>query len=138
MGEYIDDIHKKQNDARKILLTPIEFGEEISFENNRIFTKQTYSGSLDPDMSDLAVGFYGIIYGLKILTDSGKLLKKDFAGDTMCFFNTVANRIPEAGRLKKQRTSIENWPAYLQDYYKYRCLANFWVLPMEVGRTKIK
>lgn len=83
MGEYIYDIHKKQNDARKILLTPIEFGEEISFENNRIFTKQTYSGSLDPDMSDLAVGFYGIIYGLKILTDSGKLLKKDFAGDTM-------------------------------------------------------
>lgn len=135
-GEYMDDIHKKQNDVKKILLTPIELGEEKLFENNCIFTKQTYKGSLDPDMSAVAVGFYEIIYGLKILDGKGNLLNKEFAGDTMCSFNTIANSISAAGKSKEQRTSIGDWPVYLQDYYyQYHCLANFWLLPMEVGRT---
>ena len=87
----MDDIHKKQNDVKKILLTPIKLGEEISLENNCIFTKQTYKGSFDPDMSAVAVGFYEIIYGLKILDGKGYLLNKEFAGDTMCSFNTIVN-----------------------------------------------
>lgn len=135
-GEYMDDIYKKQKDVKKILLTPIELGEEKSFENNCIFTKQTYKVSPDPDMSAVAVGFYEIIYGLKILDGEGNLLNEEFAGDTMCSFNTIANSISAAGKSKTQRTSIEDWPVYLRDYYyQYHCLANFWLLPMEVGRT---
>lgn len=60
-------------------------------------------------MSNLAIEFYKIIYDIDdiddILDESGNLLfGKQFAGDTMCSFNTIANKVPEAGRSKKQRT----------------------------------
>ncbi|CUU47519.1 hypothetical protein [Clostridium beijerinckii] len=51
-------------------------------------------------------------------------------------FNTIANIIPEAGKSSSKRTAKEEWSEYLRTYHsKYHCLANFWLLPMEIGRT---
>lgn len=111
------------NDKRKV---------EIKKRENTIETTQTYwqeykdkkTGerfryhpfSSDCDMSDFACGFYEIIYkdflgGKKIVDDNGCLVCKEFAGDTM----TSVSKLQE---LKK----------------RYHCLANFWILPMELGR----
>lgn len=148
----IDDIKKKQ--VYEVLLTSIECTKysggikgkvEIFREGNKIKTTQTYYPykkwgiPLDPDMSDFAIGFYAIIYKeiLKesILNKDDGFSNKEFAGDTMNSFNSIANLVPEAGKSSYKRTPFNNWPEYLQNYYKrYHCLANFWILPMEVGR----
>lgn len=130
-----------------ILLMPIEctkhcgFGGKRNVEikkqgnrgnrGNRIETSQTYwpeytnrdtgekfryDFSPDPDMSDFACGFYEIIYkdllgGKKIVDNNGCFVNKEYAGDTM--------------------TSVSRLPG-LRD--RYHCLANFWILPMELGR----
>lgn len=103
-----------------------------------IYTGQTYSRRLDEDMSDFAVGFYEIIYKDILCTEmllEKDLNNKEFAGDTMNSFNTTANSVPEAGKSAKQRTIMGKWPEYLQKYHaKYHCLANFWIIPMEMGR----
>lgn len=133
--------HKEQ--VEKILLMPIECTTQSSIaiftHNDRIFSSQKYKGSLDPDMSDIAVGFYNIVYE-DILSKDG-LLKKDdycndnFLGDTMNSFNSIANIVPEAGKSVKQRTDRKMWPLFLQNYHSsYHCLANFWVLPRSIGR----
>lgn len=68
--------------------------------------------NLDCDMSDFACGFYEIIYNREIVADNGSFTNKNFAGDTM--------------------TSVSRLPA-LKD--RYHCLANFWLIPMDIGRT---
>lgn len=90
-------------------------------------------------MSDFAVGFYEIIYKdflvNRILRSDDGFFDKNFAGDTMSSFNSIANRVPKAGKCLKSRTSESGWPQWLRDYHaRYHCLANFWVIPMEVGR----
>ena len=136
---------KQKKEVKKILLTPIKVwsrnqGETIiKIKDNVIYSTQTYEGSFDEDMSDFAVGFYEILY--KSLLKEKKILHKEkladsaFAGDTMNSFNTIANRVPEAGKSRKQRTCKEVWPEYLSSFKDhYHCLANFWLLPMEIGR----
>ncbi len=91
-------------------------------------------------MSDLSIGFYKIIYDKilydSILNDKGDLFDTNFAGDTMNSFNHIANMVPECGKSRKQRTPMEEWPSYVVDYFnRYHCLANFWILPSDVGRT---
>lgn len=75
-----------------------------------------YPFTADCDMSDFACGFYEILYKeilQKMIVDkNGNLENKNYAGDT----TTSANKLPG-----------------LRD--KYHCLANFWLLPMEIGRT---
>jgi len=71
----------------------------------------------DCDMSDFACDFYEIIYkdilnDIKLVDDNGNFTDKNFAGDTM--------------------TSVSKLPG-LKD--RYHCLANFWLIPMEIGRT---
>lgn len=133
--------HKEQ--VKKILLMPIECTTQSSIaiftHNDKIFSSQKYKGILDPDMSDIAVGFYNIVYE-DILSKDG-LLKKDdycndnFLGDTMNSFNSIANIVPEAGKSVKQRTDWKMWPSFLQNYHSsYHCLSNFWVLPRNIGR----
>lgn len=109
--------------------------------NNKINTGQKYYSSADEDMSDFAIGFYNILYkeslnSNPILKNDGYLLNKEFAGDTMNSVNTIENITPGAGKTIKERTEEGKWPEYLQNYHdKYHCLANFWLLPMDVGRT---
>ncbi len=95
-------------------------------------------------MSDIACRFYEIMYGKilegnKVIGSNGDFWHEDFAGDTMCSFNSVANSVSEAGKSRKQRTNYEQWPSYLQEYYDmYQCLANFWMIPKELGRKSNK
>lgn len=127
---------EKQEKVYNFLLTPIKNFENIANNKKYIITAQRYKKKFDPDMSDVAVCFYKIIYGLDILDDNGELKDKNFAGDTMCSFNTIANCVKEAGKSHKQRTEYKEWPNFLKNYYDfYHCLANFWLLPMQVGRS---
>lgn len=135
-----DNIKCKQ--VYEVLLMPINcekhcgFGSNrkvnISKQGNHIISTETYWPQYkdkitgkpikypfqsDCDMSDFACGFYEIIYasllnGNKIVNEVGNFVDKEFAGDTM----TSASKLPG-----------------LRD--KYHCLANFWLLPMEIGRT---
>ncbi|MCO7124602.1 hypothetical protein NIE88_02255 [Sporolactobacillus shoreicorticis] len=134
----------KTDQIREVLLTTIccdKKQSKISREDNIILSGQKYYSSTDADMSNFAVGFYEIVYkdilnSKPLLKHNGSLWNNEYAGDTMNSFNTVANITPRAGKSRVQRTAMEEWPEYLQNYYrKYHCLANFWILPMEIGRT---
>lgn len=135
-----DNIKRKQ--VYEVLLMPINCEKHCGFENNRkvniskqencIISTETYWPQYkdkitgkpirypfrsDCDMSDFACGFYEIIYasllnGNKIVNEVGNFVDKEFAGDTM--------------------TSASKLPGLID---KYHCLANFWILPMEIGRT---
>ncbi len=155
---------KEKQEVRNILLTPIEcvahkqssevlwikqdyehekiLPSEEKFTSARISSTQKYRRALDPDMSDLAVKFYEIVYAdtLKdILNERGSCNNCNFLGDTINSFNSIANNIPEAGKSAKERTQKDNWPDFLKNYHsQYHCLANFWVLPMCIGRTGTK
>ena len=142
----------KNEQVEKVLLTPISVTGykgngtiQIKKEEALIKTTQAYYPSknypisLDADMSDFAIGFYEIIYKdfleNKILNGTDALFNREFAGDTMNSFDTIANTVPGAGKSSAKRTERSEWPKYLQEYYdQYHCLANFWVLPMVVGR----
>lgn len=142
----------KNRQVEEVLLSPIIVTKYSCKNNVRINKKgkiiestqtyypyKNYKISLDPDMSDFTIGFYEIIYKDiledPIISKTDALSDTEFAGDTMNSFNTIANRIPEAGRSNYQRTAISEWPDYLQKYYlQYHCLANFWILPMVIGR----
>lgn len=137
--------NEKQKEVLKILMTPIEVSSRnqgetiIKIKDNVICSTQSYEGPFDEDMSDFAVGFYEILYNSllkdKKILHQKKLVNNAFAGDTMNSFNTIANRVPEAGKSRKQRTDKEVWPEYLSNFKDhYHCLANFWLLPMEIGR----
>jgi hypothetical protein len=142
---------KQRVQVYNILLTPIEFFSEKYKESNvypdyiieetNIFidknvikstqsyypyypdlSKKRYPFSPDCDMSDFSCGFYEIIYkdiliGQNIVDEDGNFTNKIFAGDTM---NTGI--ISKHGRKSKLST------------HKRHCLANFWILPMWIGR----
>jgi hypothetical protein len=114
---------------------------EVFIEDDKVLSGQKYYSSADADMSDFAIGFYEIIYkeilkGKPILGQKGSLRNSEFAGDTMNSFNTIANCTPGAGKSSRLRTEKEEWPEYLRVYHsQYHCLANFWILPMDIGRT---
>lgn len=136
----------RQRQIYELLMTPIYCDKKenvVRRDGGRILTGQTYCRTADEDMSDFAIGFYEILYrnllnGKKVLDEDGHLTDHDFAGDTMNSFNSIANRTPNAGAKSSQRTPMETWPPYLQEYCQsYHCLANFWLLPMELGRTTV-
>ena len=134
----------------KVLLTPVLTpNEHILNEDNKIIRKtssgeilstQLYSSSyFDADVSDFVIDFYEIIYKdilpSRMINEDGYFTNDNFAGDSMNSFNTTANKVPAAGKYKKIRTEINKWPVFLQDYYNFcSCLANFWLLPVDLGR----
>lgn len=141
----MDELEKKQ--VYKILLMPISCKKEysnIECKEDKILTGQKYIQSADEDMSDFTIGFYEILYRdiLKlspILKENGGLLNNEFAGDTMNSFNSIVNITPGAGKTTLTRTSEENWPSYLKEYFHgYHCLANFWLIPIDFGRKSKK
>lgn len=132
---------RMQKQVYDILLMPIEvtgssgFGDErrveIKREGNIIKTTQTYWTEYknketgepfrydfqpDCDMSDFACEFYKLIYEKTlsingIVNNNGGAVNKQFMGDTM----TSVSRLPD----------LQN---------RYHCLANFWLIPMGLGR----
>lgn len=137
---------KRRELVYKILLMPIICDKSIcsvEIKDGVIYTGQNYYSKPDPDMSDLAIGFYEILYNDildgKILNKNGYLNNCNYAGDTMNSFNCIANLVEEAGGTTKNRTVIEDWPEYLKFYHRrYHCLANFWLLPCCIGRRSSK
>lgn len=138
----------KQQQVYEILLMPIECDKNkydgVCRKGNKIYSGQHYASNVfDEDMSDIAIGYYEIIYksileNKRLLSDNGNLVNVNYAGDTMNSFNTVANSVPGAGKSREERKTIpkSKWPKYLQEYeINYHCLANFWLIPMEIGRT---
>lgn len=119
---------------KRILLLPIELDAKIdgySIKENCIVSGQTYKrnakgeiaiNDLDCDMSNVAVDFYSVIYGI----DKKELNSIEYGwikGDTM---NThIRGRKPKPENISEGE---KTWGR------KYHCLANFWVLPDEVGR----
>lgn len=140
-------MNQKQKQVYNILLKQIECSKKYSsiyLKDNKILTGQTYYCNADEDMSDFAIGFYKIIYKNilpenELLDKDGYLLDMEFAGDTMNSFNSIANITPNAGNTKNNRTPAKNWPDNLRKYYNmYHCLANFWIIPMSIGRRSKK
>jgi hypothetical protein len=123
-----------------VLISPIKRDEHIAGSGKErvqilpariISTSRIYykNKNWDEDMSDISIRFYEKVFPR--LYDENKR----YVGDTMNSFNSIANRVPEAGKSGKCRTPEDEWPSWLQDYYNhYHCLANFWVLPMRIGR----
>ncbi|MEA4922925.1 MAG: hypothetical protein VB031_06105 [Eubacteriaceae bacterium] len=139
-------LNAKQKQVYDILLTPIccdKKYNKISKKRGTVLSGQKYYSNADEDMSDFAVGFYEIIYKniLKenVLDTEGHLYFEEFAGDTMNSFQSIANITPDAGNTKNNRTDYKEWPSYLQYYHdNYHCLANFWLIPMKLGRRSMK
>ncbi|MFI3260971.1 MAG: hypothetical protein R3Y13_04605 [bacterium] len=152
MEKNIELTERKKQEVIKVLTTEIKYKKRIKktedvhiyLENNIIYSTQLYRNSFDCDMTDFACGFYEILYK-KILNDKGinniinkekYFSNKSFAGDTMNSFNTVAMLVSEYGNSKDTCTCESIWPQYLRKYkHSYHCLANFWLVPMVVGRT---
>lgn len=108
---------QKQKIVQEILQTPIiasntYYGTPCfvsdSKNNHYIISGQRYEGCSDEDMCDFSVGYYQVIYEKDILKSSK--ITEIFAGDTM----------------------IDHYKKELSNYH---CLANFWILPMRVGRS---
>lgn len=138
-----------QKKLMEFLLKPIVIkGRKvlIKIDKDCIVSGQKYYGCLDQDMSDVSIAFYEIIYqdcfdNLKLLDSKGYLIDvdKEFAGDTMNTFETIANLVPQAGKSSSLRTDEENWPSFLKQYHsQYLRLANFWLLPSAIGRRSKK
>lgn len=136
-----------RNWLRKILLTPIKLEGskvlEIDDKNNVILSSGNRYNTVDPDMSDLAIAFYKILYGKEMLKSDGKFCCHEFAGDTMNSFKSVANQFFDGStkRCAKRKKVEESGelPTWLQEYFEgYHCLANFWAIPEEIGRRSKK
>ncbi len=132
-----------RNWLRKMLLTPIRRKGrkvlEIDDKDNVILSSGKRYKTRDPDLSDLAIEFYEILYGKKMLKDR-HFRCDDFAGDTMNSFNSVANQFFDGSpkRCKERKKAEENGklPPCLQEYFEgYHCLANFWAIPKAIGRA---
>lgn len=138
----------KEKRVYDILLTPIICDKKIPqiiIQDGIIKSPQLYYSCADADMSDISMGFYRIVYkdiltdsNGEILNDKGYPIDKEFMGDTMHSFNSLANIILKDSS-KNFRSPVEKWPEELNEYYlKYHCLANFWIIPMRHGRTSAK
>lgn len=103
--------------------------------NYCIVSKQKYYSTKDADMSDISIHFYQSLYDLnsnenndegKILNDS-RLSSKEFAGDTMNTPNDLVNRCNDEEEETLSKLDLLK--------LRYHCLANFWILPTEIGRS---
>lgn len=124
---------KWNDELRKILLAPIIVDRELNKSEKGLVFKwsddskttiisgQKYKRAPDADMSDIAVAFYESLYEITMLNVKNNFENDEFAGDTMNTYKIVARF---ASSEKK-----DEWKS------KYHCLANFWLLPFEVGRT---
>lgn len=130
---------KMRKKIRELLLTPIiciKWNKKPFIYNQIIYTGQEYYSLADEDMSDFAVEFYNIIYKDIIeagaILDKKQLRHKDFAGDTMNSFITI-------GKLAEFEQNNPEIIKVVMDYFQsYHCLANFWVLPLDIGRKSKK
>lgn len=77
-------MNNKQEELYKILLLPIKKQKMDSYkiEEKVIYSGTKYGTTFDPDMSNIAIKFYSVIYGIeeeKLISKSEGFIK----GDTM-------------------------------------------------------
>ena len=121
--------------VEKILLMPIVSSKSVKGvtlatrqddDTKFILSGQIYENGTDEDMSDIAITFYEKIYKIdNILGKNGEIINPQFAGDTMNSFNQIVKRVSCTNEKR------DEWFGF------YHCLANFWILPMEIGRQHI-
>lgn len=109
---------------KDILLMPIVPREESGYVimDGIVYSGMTYGGCFDADMSDVAIDFYSIIYGVsreKIVLPEYRELKGDTMNSKLRYF-------------KLDVRTKQEWE------HKGHCLANMWLLPMDLGRTPPK
>lgn len=146
----MQELSENQKKVQELLLMPIVIckGCEKPYigDEGIIYTGINYvtdggAKSCDEDMSDIAVGFYEVIYGRSVLNENGKLIDKAFAGDTMNSYNRVAqnvlrirtsiNQFDVEQRGSEKKRELEVLAKYKKNYH---CLANFWLIPYSSGR----
>lgn len=124
----------QKDELRKILSAPIivdkdedgfrwrDDSKTTIISGQKYISKESNTVSPDADMSNIAVAFYESLYEISMLDNEKNDFKnKAFAGDTMNTYKIVERY---ASNKKK-----EEWKS------KYHCLANFWLLPFDVGRS---
>lgn len=98
----MQELSENQKKVQELLLMPIVickgcekpyFGDEGIIYTGITYVTDGGAKSCDEDMSDIAVGFYEVIYGRSVLNENGKLIDKAFAGDTMNLYNRVAQNV---------------------------------------------
>jgi hypothetical protein len=133
----VDELNKMDKDVYRILLTPISCEkkkiEQIEIKEEIIYTSQKYYSSVDEDMSDFSMGFYQIIYKDilkgKPLLYKDRLFDKQFAaGDTMNSYKTIEKKARNLVDITEDNSFLENYKKI------YHCLANFWLVPIYIGR----
>ncbi|AYJ44078.1 MULTISPECIES: hypothetical protein [Enterococcus] len=174
-------LSEKQEKLKQMLLTPIvvdKLTNTIQKEGDTIKSAQVYRGVEDPDMSDVSIAFYEIIYKNTIpknqqgefnvfgkSDDKGNIYINDFAnvsfaGDTMNSFKTISGKLikelsidgekinkqyymPNDSKGRMRLIFDSDADEYTQkifyEFYKlYHSLANFWIIPIEMGRKSSK
>lgn len=172
---------EQQKKLQELLLTPIKVDKlatSIKKEGDIIISTQIYKGAEDPDMSDLSVLFYEIIYQQilpknqngenKVLGEFDKnknfninaFASTSFAGDTMNSFKTITKKVIKTleidgksiakhyylpddseGRLRlilDSHAETDTKELFRRFYDLYHSLANFWIIPMKMGRKSAK
>ena len=116
---YMKGLNEEQKKVFEILVCQIIASKDVNeislFQNDSkriILSGQKYGDVPDEDMSDFSVGFYKKLYNIE--------MDKSFMGDTMNSFNAISRYASEEKK--------KEWKTF------YHCLANFWVLPLEIGR----
>lgn len=117
-------MNEQQNELYRILLMPIEENEinGYRFCNEKIYSGYSYGRRFDADMSNVAIRFYSLLYGIKeedILSTDKRWVKGDTMNSSLLYYRPNAEK-------KKE------WDE------KKHCLANFWLLPMNIGRTPVR
>lgn len=117
-------MNERQKILYKVLLMPIIEKDirEYQIEEDIIYSGFSYGNDFDADMSNVAVKFYSILYGVdeeEIVSNSNRYLKGDTMNASSPYYKPSIEKTSEWNRKK-------------------HCLANFWLLPMDIGRTPVK
>lgn len=124
----------REEQVKRILLMPIVSSKSVKGitlakrydkDSEFILSEQKYNNNVDEDMSEIAIEFYKVIYHVNILNEDGSLRNDQYAGDTMNSYSQITSRVTSSESKKNE------W------FEAYHCLANFWILPMDVGRKGI-
>lgn len=140
----------EQIKVKEILLMPIEATKPNSknrFERKpcKITSQMLYKSphtkniNPDPDMSDIAIKFYEIIYGIKILNENNGITFPGYTGDTLNSYKTIEKRISEKISQAPDKSKIAEYNRLIQEWKRrYHCLANFGLLWYKTTRSTSK
>lgn len=121
VSKILEEMNDKQRELYEILLLPIHEAKIEGYEihENEIVSGFKYGKMFDADMSNIAVRFYSALYNISeedLLSKEKSFVKGDTMNSSLKYYKTKAE-------------INEKW------IRQKHCLANFWILPMDIGRT---